>query len=85
MMCYKDATGKRTFVTPNTNSVLRSVTRLSLEDIAEKFGWKIEERPIAFSEVEEGKFDEVAACGTAGKSYIFIFSMFFKLTVNFAL
>lgn len=44
---------------------MRSVTRLSLEDIAEKLGWKVEERQVSLKEIEEGKFDEVAACGTA--------------------
>lgn len=28
-------------------------------------GWKVEERAVALKEVEEGKFEEVAACGTA--------------------
>ncbi|KAI8141883.1 branched-chain amino acid aminotransferase [Fennellomyces sp. T-0311] len=60
-----DANGVRTFVTPNSESILRSVTRLSLIDICEKLGWKVEQRPIKFSEIEQGKFDEVAACGTA--------------------
>ncbi|KAI9319042.1 branched-chain amino acid aminotransferase [Dichotomocladium elegans] len=60
-----DANGIRTLVTPNSASILRSVTRISLVDIARKLGWKVEERPILFSEVEEGKFDEVAAVGTA--------------------
>jgi branched-chain amino acid aminotransferase len=60
-----DANGVRTFVTPDSNSILRSVTRLSLEDIATKLGWKVEERAVALKEVEEGKFEEVAACGTA--------------------
>ncbi|KAF7732731.1 hypothetical protein EC973_000002 [Apophysomyces ossiformis] len=58
-------TGARTFVTPNSPTVLRSVTRLSLEDIASKLGWKVEERTVEFSEIEEGKFAEIAACGTA--------------------
>ncbi|KAI8876955.1 branched-chain amino acid aminotransferase [Backusella circina FSU 941] len=60
-----DANGKRTFVTPNSASILRSVTRLSLEDAARKLGWDVEERAVSFQEVEDGKFDEVAACGTA--------------------
>lgn len=62
-----DENGIRTFVTPNSSSILRSVTRMSLEDIVTKLGWKVEERPIKFSELEEGKFEEVAAVGTAGK------------------
>ncbi|CAO0798521.1 unnamed protein product [Mucor circinelloides] len=64
-LTYPDANGVRTFVTPDSNSILRSVTRLSLEDIAQKLGWKVEERAVALKEVEEGKFEEVAACGTA--------------------
>ncbi|CDS09795.1 hypothetical protein LRAMOSA02472 [Lichtheimia ramosa] len=60
-----DENGIRTFVTPNSSSILRSVTRMSLEDIVTKLGWKVEERPIKFSELEEGKFEEVAAVGTA--------------------
>ncbi|KAI8991823.1 branched-chain amino acid aminotransferase [Mycotypha africana] len=64
-LTYPDDKGVRTFVTPDSNSILRSVTRLSLEDIAIKLGWKVEERPITFAEVVEGKFAEVAACGTA--------------------
>ncbi|CEG76924.1 Putative Branched-chain amino acid aminotransferase [Rhizopus microsporus] len=64
-LTYPDAEGKRTFVTPDSNSILKSVTRCSLEDIAEKLGWKVEERAVEFKELEEGKFAEVAACGTA--------------------
>lgn len=60
-----DENGVRTFVTPDSSSILRSVTRLSLEDIAQKIGWKVEERPVSLQEVEDGKFEEVAACGTA--------------------
>jgi branched-chain amino acid aminotransferase len=41
------------------------VTRLSLEDAARKLGWEVEERSVSFQEVVDGKFDEVAACGTA--------------------
>ncbi|KAI9303128.1 branched-chain amino acid aminotransferase [Cunninghamella echinulata] len=59
-------TGKIKFVTPDANTVLRSVTRLSLEDIAsQKLGWEIEERQVKFEELEQNKFAEVAAVGTA--------------------
>ncbi|KAI8337100.1 branched-chain amino acid aminotransferase [Chlamydoabsidia padenii] len=59
-------TKKRTFVTPNSSTILQSVTRLSLEDIAEKnLGWQVEERPVKFEELEQGHFAEVAAVGTA--------------------
>lgn len=59
-------TGKITLVTPESNTVLRSVTRLSLEDIAKQnLGWEVEERQVKFEEVEQNKFAEVAAVGTA--------------------
>ncbi|KAI9277602.1 branched-chain amino acid aminotransferase [Sporodiniella umbellata] len=60
-----DAQGKRIFVTPDSNTILRSITRLSLEAIAEKLGWKVEERSVYLKEIEDGYFDEAAACGTA--------------------
>lgn len=44
---------------------MKSITRLSLIEIARKFGWKVEERAVHWQEVEDGKFEEVAACGTA--------------------
>lgn len=44
---------------------MKSITRISLIEIARKFGWKVEERPVHWQEVEDGKFEEVAACGTA--------------------
>ncbi|RUS17571.1 branched-chain amino acid aminotransferase [Endogone sp. FLAS-F59071] len=58
-------TGVPTFVTPNSPSILRSVTRLSLAVLARRLGWQVEERAVLFSELEEGKFAEAAACGTA--------------------
>ncbi|ORX59090.1 branched-chain amino acid aminotransferase [Piromyces finnis] len=61
-----DANGKRAYVTPKSHSILNSVTNMSLEICAkELLGWDVERRRIAYSEVEEGKFDEIAACGTA--------------------
>jgi len=61
-----DANGKRSYVTPKSHSILNSVTNRSLEKVAKDLlGWNVERRRIAFSEVEEGKFDEIAACGTA--------------------
>ncbi|KAI8388811.1 branched-chain amino acid aminotransferase [Radiomyces spectabilis] len=60
-----DVNGRRTFVTPDSSTILASVTRLSLEDIAKKLGWQVERRPVKFEELEQGHFAEVAACGTA--------------------
>lgn len=57
--------GATTLVTPNGRTILRSVTRISLVEIARDLGWTVEERDVLFSEIEEGKFDEIAACGTA--------------------
>jgi branched-chain amino acid aminotransferase len=57
--------GVTTLVTPNARTILRSVTRISLVDIARDLGWEVEERDVLYSEIEEGNFDEVAACGTA--------------------
>ncbi|KAI9288616.1 branched-chain amino acid aminotransferase [Umbelopsis sp. AD052] len=57
--------GVTTLVTPNGRTILRSVTRISLVEIARDLGWTVEERDVPFSEIEEGKFDEIAACGTA--------------------
>ncbi len=52
-----------TFVTPKSNSILRSITNNTLMILAEDGGMKIEERPIEFDEIQD--FTEVGACGTA--------------------
>jgi branched-chain amino acid aminotransferase len=52
-----------TYVTPDSCSVLPSITNLSLCDCARDFGWKVERRQIPYEEIKE--FTEVAACGTA--------------------
>ena len=52
-----------TYVTPDSRSVLPSITNLSLMQCAEDLGWKVERRPIPYTEIKE--FVEVAACGTA--------------------
>lgn len=52
------------FVTPNSESILPSITRRSLEEIAEKYlGLVVEERPIPIAEIDD--FVEAGACGTA--------------------
>jgi branched-chain amino acid aminotransferase len=51
-------------VTPNSTSVLRSVTRISLLEIATKlFDWPTEERKVALEELDE--MESAACCGTA--------------------
>ena len=51
------------YVTPDSRSVLPSVTNDTLKRIATDLGMKVEVRPIPFEEIES--FTEVAACGTA--------------------
>lgn len=52
-----------TYVTPDSPSVLPSVTNKTLATLAADAGMVIERRPVDIGEV--GEFDEVAACGTA--------------------
>ena len=52
-----------TYVTPDSHSVLPSVTNMSLKQVAADLGWKVECRPVPYTEIRE--FAEVAACGTA--------------------
>lgn len=51
------------FVTPQSSSILPSITNTSIQDIARDFGLKVENRPISIDELEN--FAEVGACGTA--------------------
>ncbi len=51
------------FITPNSKTVLPSITNKSLMTIAEDMGMTVEKRAIEFSEV--CTFDAVGACGTA--------------------
>ena len=52
-----------TYVTPDSHSVLPSVTNMSLRQCAADLGWKVETRPVPYDEIKT--FAEVAACGTA--------------------
>ncbi len=53
-----------TLVTPKSASILPSITRRSLVDVAEKMlGMKVEHRPVLFSELKD--FAEAGVCGTA--------------------
>lgn len=72
-----------TYITPQSKSVLPSITNMSLIQLAEEMGMKTERRQVPLEELET--FDEVGACGTAavispvaeiddldtGKKYIF--------------
>ncbi len=52
-----------TYVTPKSDSILGSITNMSLIDIAESLGMKAERRPVPVEELAE--FSETGACGTA--------------------
>jgi branched-chain amino acid aminotransferase len=52
-----------TYVTPKSESILQSITNLSLVQLAEHIGMKTERRPVPVTELPE--FEEVGACGTA--------------------
>ncbi|KAI0567704.1 branched chain amino acid aminotransferase [Gracilaria domingensis] len=52
-----------TYVTPNSASVLPSITNKTLMQLAQDGGMVVEQREIDIDELEE--FDEVGACGTA--------------------
>lgn len=52
-----------TYITPASRTVLPSITNMSLMELAESIGLKVERRPVPFEELET--FDEVGACGTA--------------------
>jgi len=55
-----------TLVIPSSPSILKSVTAKSVVQLVSKaFGWKVEPRTVAFQEVKDGVFDEIAAAGTA--------------------
>jgi branched-chain amino acid aminotransferase len=52
-----------TYITPNSTSILPSITNLSLIQLATHLGMKIERRKIALEELST--FEEAGACGTA--------------------
>lgn len=51
------------YVTPDSRSILPSITNKSLTQIAKDMGITVERRPIAFQEI--ANFAEIGACGTA--------------------
>lgn len=52
-----------TYITPRSESILNSITNMSLMEIAGKTGLKTERRPVPVTELSE--FEEAGACGTA--------------------
>lgn len=54
---------ENTYITPKSESILPSITNMSLITLAESMGMKTERRPVPYEELET--FDEVGACGTA--------------------
>ncbi len=51
------------YVTPESPSILPSITNMSLRTLASEMGLKVEQRSVLFDEVDS--FDECGACGTA--------------------
>lgn len=57
-------TTAQTFVTPQSPSILPSITRRSVAELAARYlNLRVEERPVAITELDD--FVEVGACGTA--------------------
>jgi len=52
-----------TYITPDSRSILPSITNKSLVELAKELGMKVERRLVPFSEL--GTFEEAGACGTA--------------------
>ena len=51
------------YITPDSKSILQSITNLSLQELAADMGMQVEKRPVPVDELES--FEEVGACGTA--------------------
>jgi len=51
------------YITPDSNSILLSITNMSLRQIAEEIGLKVERRHVELEEL--ATFEEAGACGTA--------------------
>jgi branched-chain amino acid aminotransferase len=51
------------YITPDSPSILPSITNKSLCQLAEDFGLRVERRPVEFTELET--FEEAGSCGTA--------------------
>ena len=51
------------YITPKSESILPSITNMSLEAVAAHLGMEVERRPVPIEELST--FDEVGECGTA--------------------
>ena len=52
-----------TYITPKSESILNSITNMSLIEMAKSLGMKTERRPVPVEELTD--FVETGACGTA--------------------
>jgi branched-chain amino acid aminotransferase len=52
-----------TYITPESHSILPSITNRSLQTLAKEMGMKVEVRPVPVEELST--FEEAGACGTA--------------------
>lgn len=52
-----------TYITPQSKSILPSITNMSIEQIAKDLGLTVERRRVPFEEL--ATFEEAGACGTA--------------------
>jgi branched-chain amino acid aminotransferase len=53
----------KSYITPDSKTVLPSITNMSLRTLAADMGMNVEHRPVLVEELDT--FDEVGACGTA--------------------
>ncbi|KAF9362941.1 hypothetical protein BGX34_005219 [Mortierella sp. NVP85] len=53
------------FCAPHSPSILNSVTKQSLVQLAKSFGWSVDTNVVPFTDITNNRFAEVAACGTA--------------------
>ncbi|MFZ5940456.1 MAG: branched-chain amino acid aminotransferase [Bacteroidota bacterium] len=53
----------QSYITPDSHSILPSITNMSLMELAADMGMKVEKRPVPVEELSE--MDEAGACGTA--------------------
>ncbi len=69
--CYIDECGAANFfaikdgkyITPQSSSILPSITNMALQQLAQDLGLEVEKRKVALDELPS--FEEAAACGTA--------------------
>ena len=62
---FVEADGTLVVPQSHTDSILPSITRRSLVQVAEDLGITVVQRPVEWAEVKSGKFVECGLCGTA--------------------